>query len=366
MPKQYKIKPAHIAAQRLYNQQINTAQFTKVKDLVSYMCAVQSQDYAMSKWAIGLRLPGSTDNQIEKALDKGDILRTHVLRPTWHIIAAQDIYWMISLSADKIKALMKTMDRQLELTEKIFTKSNNIIAKCVEDGLHVNRDSIAACLEKAKISTKENRLAHLLLRAELEQIICSGKMDGNQRTYASLHSRVPKKKILTRDESLAQLANRYFKSRGPATVEDFSWWSGLSITAAKQGLEMVKQALYNDKIEGSVYWFADDWKPRIKNKEAVYLLPAYDEFIIGYKNRTAALATEHHKKVLSNNGIFYPTIIVNGQVAGLWKRHFQKEGVSIEVIFFQSQSEAIRRRLAKLATIFGKFADRKVKLTVTK
>ena len=366
MPKQYKIKPVHIAAQRLHNQQINAAQFTKIKDLVSYMCAVQSQDYAMSKWAIGLRLPGSTDNQIEKALDRADILRTHVLRPTWHIIAAQDIYWMISLSAGKIKALMKTMDRQLELTEKIFTKSNNIIAKCVEDGLHVNRDSIAACLEKAKISTGKNRLSHLLLRAELEQIICSGKIDGNQRTYASLHSRVPKKKILTRDESIAQLADKYFKSRGPATVEDFSWWSGLSITAAREGLEMVKQELHNDKIDGSVYWFANDRKPPVKNKEAVYLLPAYDEFIIGYKNRTAALAIEHHKKVLSNNGIFYPAIIVNGRVAGLWKRHFQKEEIFIETTFFQPQGEAIRGRVEKQAAVFGQFTESRVKLTETK
>ena len=366
MSKQYKIKPADIAAQRLHNQQINAAQFSKVKDLVSYMCAMQSQDYAMSKWAIGLRLPGSTDNQIEKALDKADILRAHVLRPTWHIIAAQDIYWMISLCADKIKALMKTMDRQLELTEKIFTKSNNIIAKCVEDGLHVNRDSIAACLEKAKISTGKNRLSHLLVRAELEQIICSGKIDNNQRTYAALHSRVPKKKILTRDESIAQLADKYFKSRGPATVEDFSWWSGLSITAAREGLEMIKQELHNDKIDGSVYWFANDRKPRVKNKEAVYLLPAYDEFIISYKDRTAALAIEHHKKVLSNNGIFYPAIIVNGQVAGLWKRHFQKEEIFIETTFFQPQDEAIRRRVEKQAAVFGQFAESKVKLMDTK
>jgi len=366
MPKQNNMKPLHIAAERLHNQQINTAQFTSVKDLVSYMCAIQSQDYAMSKWAIGLRLPGSTDNQIEKALDKGDILRTHVLRPTWHIIPAQDIYWMISLSAGKIKALMKTMDRQLEITEKIFKKTNNIIAKCVEDGLHVNRDNIAACLEKAKISTTENRLSHFLLRAELEQIICSGKMEGNQRTYASLHSRVPKKKILTREESLALLATRYFKSRGPATVEDFGWWSGLPITAAREGLEMVKRELHNVGIDGSIYWFANDWKQPAKIKEAVYLLPAYDEFIISYKDRTAALPTEHHKKVLSNNGIFYPTIIVNGQVAGLWKRHLQKEEVSIEATFFQPQSEAIGRKMEKQAKVFSQFAGRNVKLMGTK
>ena len=263
---------SHIANARLANQQIASAKFKKAKDLVAHMGAIQSQDYAMSKWAIGLRLPGSTEKQIEKALDKGEIIRTHVLRPTWHIITGADIYWMLALSADKIKSQMKTMNRQLELTEKIFTRSNTIIEKCLQDGKHLTREVIMDSLEKAKIPTQSNRLSHLLVRAELDGITCSGKMDGNKKTYALLSERVPTKKILSKEESLALLAKKYFTSHGPATIEDFSWWSGLSLTNARLGLEMVKSNFIFEKINGLAYWFSNDLHWPVENKSSVHLL----------------------------------------------------------------------------------------------
>jgi len=256
---------SHIANARLANQQIASAKFKKPKDLVAYMGAIQSQDYAMSKWAIGLRLPGSTEKQIENVLDKGEIIRTHVLRPTWHIITAADIYWMLALSADKIKSLMKTMNRQLELSEKIFTKSNAVIEKALGEGKHLTREALLSWFEKAKIPTHSNRLSHMLLRAELEGIACSGKMDGNKKTYALLSERVPKKKVLSKEESLALLAKKYFTSHGPATIEDFSWWSGLSLTNARLGLEMVKSNFIFEKINGLGYWFNNDLQWPVKN-----------------------------------------------------------------------------------------------------
>jgi len=361
------LKAADIAFARMYNQQIAVSGFTKPKDLVAYMGALQAQDYAMAKWAIGLRVPGSTEAEIEKSLNKGELLRAHVLRPTWHIIPASDIYWMLALSANKIKALMQTMDKQLELTEKIFTKSNAIVEKCLAGGQHLTREEIAAQLNKARIHTTENRLSHLMLRAELEGIACNGKSTGNKKTYALLEHRVPKKKQIGKNESLALLAATYFNSHGPATLHDFSWWSGLTLTDARHGLEAVKRQFNCEQLDGQEYWFAEKIPaPAKKKPRGVHLLPAYDEFIISYKDRTAMLPAEHHKKVLSNNGIFYPTIIVNGQVAGLWKRHLQKEEVSIEATFFQPQSEAIGRKMEKQAKVFSQFAGRNVKLMGTK
>jgi Winged helix DNA-binding domain len=350
---------SHIANARLANQQIASAKFKKAKDLVAHMGAIQSQDYAMSKWAIGLRLPGSTEKQIEKALDKGEIIRTHVLRPTWHIITGADIYWILALSADKIKSQMKTMNRQLELTEKIFTRSNTILEKCLQDGKHLTREVIMDSLEKAKIPTQSNRLSHLLVRAELDGITCSGKMDGNKKTYALLSERVPKKKILSKEESLALLAKKYFTSHGPATIEDFSWWSGLTLTNARQGLEMVKSNFIAEKINGLDYWFNNDLQLPVKNQSSVHLLPAFDEFIISYKNRTASLAAEHHKRALTMNGIFHPVIIVNGQVAGLWKRSVQKDMVNIEASFFKPQNKVTHCLIAKQTKLFGQFLGMK-------
>jgi Winged helix DNA-binding domain len=352
-----------IASARLMSQQIASAKFTKAKDIVAYMGAVQAQDYAMSKWAIGLRIPGSTEKQIEKALDKGDIIRTHVLRPTWHIIPAADIYWMLSLSAGKIKALMKTMDKQLELTEKVFTKSNNIITKCAEAGKHVDRDIIGDCLEKAGIHLGKNRLSHLLVRAELDEIICSGKTVAGKKTYTLLADRVPKKKLFSKDESLGMLAKKYFASHGPACVEDFSWWSGLTLSDARQGFETVRSNFITEKIGGFTYIFNDEVKFPAKTTSSVYLLPAYDEFIISYKNRTAALATEHQKKVFTVNGIFHPVVVVNGQVTGLWKRNFQKDRVDIETRFFQSHNKAIKDRIEEKAATLGFFLEKQVSVS---
>ncbi len=350
------MKPPDIATARLISQQIAGSAFTIAKELVAYMGAMQAQDYAMAKWAIGLRLPGSTEKQLEKALDDGNLLRTHVLRPTWHIVVAEDIYWMLALSAEKIKALMRTTDRQFELTEKIYSKSNNIIAKCFETEKHMDRDGIAASLHKANISTEKDRLSHLLIRAELEGIICSGKIIEGKRTYASLPERVPKKKLLTKDESLALLANKYFISRGPATIEDFSWWAGLTLTDARHGFDMVKPGFATEKINGISYLFSHELKWPVKNKASVFLLPAFDEFIISYKDRTASLETAHHKKIITRNGIFNPSIIVNGQVAGLWKRSYKNEKLAIETFYFVPPDKTVMAAVNKQAKQFGEFS----------
>ena len=350
-------KPAHIAMARLSSQQVAAVTFTNASDLISYMGAVQAQDYAMAKWAIGLRTHGSTEKQIDQALDKGELIRTHILRPTWHIVHAEDIYWMLALSAQKIKALMKPMNKQLELTEKIFTKSNGIIEKTLGKGVHLTREELAVVLEKAKISTQANRLAHLLERAELEGITCSGKMERNKKTYALLSQRVPGKKLLNKDESLALLAKRYFISRGPATIEDFSWWSNLPLKDARQGLEMIRSDLNSERIDDRTYWFDHERNDAVKQRSSVYLLPAFDEFIISYKDRTASLAPKHHKKALTVNGIFHPVIILNGQVAGLWKRSVEKGKVNIETTFFEPHRKTMENLVVKEAKIFERFLE---------
>jgi hypothetical protein len=319
------------------------------------MGAMQAQDYAMAKWGIGVRLPKSTDKQVQEAVDKGEILRTHVMRPTWHFVAADDISWMLELTAPRIRASLKSRQAELGLSETIIAKSFSVMEKAMTGNNHLTREQLHTELGKVKIPTDENRLSHLMAYAELEGLVCSGITKGNKQTYALLEERVKKKKKFTKEEALAELAKRYFLSHCPATINDFSWWSGLSVTDARKGLELVKSNFCSEIIDSETYWFSDAIKPIQKNKQQVYLLPAFDEFLISYKKRTASLPAEHHVKAVSFNGIFYPTIVINGKVTGLWKRTIKKEKVLIETNFFSAPDRATKNLIAERAQAFANF-----------
>ena len=345
---------------RLVSQKIATTEFSSARDVVGWMGAMQAQDFAMAKWAVGLRLLNPTNSKIETTLNKGEIIRTHVMRPTWHFVAAEDVYWLLDLTASKIKLAMKSRDKELELTEAIFNKSNNIIEGVLSGGEHLGREELAEAFINAGISTDNNRLSHLLVRAELEGIVCSGTMNGNKQSYALLSDRVPHKKILSRDESLAELANRYFTSHGPATLQDFVWWSGLSVTEARQGFESIKSGFISDTIGSVNYWFKDSFPNTLAEANTVYLLPAFDEFIISYRDRSASLSLIKHKKAVSDNGIFRPVIVQNGQVTGLWKRTIKKDEVMIETSSFLPGKKGSKHLYEAASLKFGRFLDKKV------
>ncbi|MEO6706678.1 MAG: winged helix DNA-binding domain-containing protein [Ginsengibacter sp.] len=351
-----------VAAIRLISQQIAGSRFKTPKEMVGWMGAMQAQDYRMAKWAVGIRIPNATEKNIEAAIDSGKIIRTHLLRPTWHLVAADDIYWMLELSAPRIKAAQKSREKQLELTEKIFIKSNTIFEKALAGGKHLTRVEMLQELAKVKIATDNNRSSYLLFNAESEGIICSGKTKDKQITYALLNERVPENKKLNKDEALYRLANKYFKSHCPATLQDFTWWSGLSVSDAKHALEIIKPGFISDKIGSGIYWFPDSFSIPKNYKESAYLLPAFDEFLISYKDRTAALAFENHKKAFSNNGIFWPTLVVNGQVKGIWKRTFKKDKVIVTISFFGAPGKDIIGLVEKAAEKLGYFLGHEIEM----
>ena len=347
---------------RLITQQIEATKFRTPKEIVSWMGAMQAQDYNMAKWAIGLRLPGTTDGTIEDAFNKGEILRTHVLRPTWHFVAAEDIYWMLELTSPQMNSLLKSRQKQLELTKTIFAKSNSIIEKAVSGRKHVTREELMTLLKKAKITITSERSYHLMYQAELNGIVCSGNMKGKNQTYALLEERIKKAKQIPREEALAKLADRYFTSHCPATLEDFTWWSGLNITDARHALEMIKKSLISETIKSKTYWFTNSFSIPAKSKSSLYLLPAFDEFFISYKDRTAAFQPEHHTKAFTNNGIFHPVILMNGKAIGLWKRNIQKDKVILEAAFFKNVSKTVILSVEKKFNQFGKFVEKKTEL----
>jgi len=344
---------------RLFSQKIASTEFTSAKEIVEWMGAMQSQDFAMAKWAVGVRLLNPTNTKIEEALNKGEILRTHVMRPTWHFVASDDIYWLLDLTANKIKSSMKSRDKELELSEAVYTKCNNIIGQLLIGGIHLSREEFAIAFNNSNIKTDNNRLSHIMLRAELEGIVCSGHVNGNKQTHALLSDRVPRKKILLRDESLAELAKRYFTSHGPATLQDFVWWSGLSVTDARQGFEAVKSLFISETIDAVQYWFKDSFPGNRIDRNTLYLLPAFDEFLISYRNRSASLSLIHHKKAVSDNGIFRPVIVVGGQVTGLWKRTIKKDEVMISTSSFLQGNEIETSLFEKASMAFGSFLGKK-------
>ena len=352
-----------IAYLRLINQQIAGSEFKTAKEIVGWMGAMQAQDFAMSKWAIGVRFPGSTEKVIEAALDTGEIIRTHLLRPTWHLVSADDINWMLRLTAPHIKASMKSRDKQLELDEKTYSKCNILLEKALQNSTNLTREALVTCLNSAGINTYDNRASHIFMRAELEGIICSGISTGNKQTYALLSLRVPDEIRINRDEALTKLATAYFKSHGPATLKDFNWWSGLPAADSHKALEMVKSDFSSKTVEGETYWFTESVADVYTNKESVYLLPAFDEFIISYKDRTSTLQLDHHSKAVSSNGIFRPVIVVNGQVAGIWKRSLIKNKILLETRFFNSANGIKPKSIDKAVSVLGKFMNREIDRT---
>lgn len=348
-----------ISRARLKNQHIAGSKFNRANEVVSWMGAMQAQDFNMALWALGVRTSNSSEKMIRSAINEAEIIRTHVLRPTWHFVSSNDINWMLDLSAPRIRTAMKSRDRELGLTENIFKKSRKILETVLSDDNHLTREEIISEFKRAKIPVDNNRASHLFVRAEIDQIICSGRLKGKKQTYALLSERVKQPTILKRDEALAELAKRYFTSHGPATLDDFNWWSGLIRSEAKQALEMAKPYFISETIGDKTYWFSDSNSYLKVDKNQLHLLPAFDEFLISYKDRSASIAEEDHKKAVSTNGIFRPVIVQDATVIGTWKRTINKEKVKLDIEFFNSANTSDNNRIEKIFSSYGEFIDKK-------
>jgi hypothetical protein len=243
--------------------------------------------------------------------------------------------------------------RRLELDEATFAKSNAIFAQTLQGGKQLTRQELAAALGQAGISTKGLRLTFILSRAEIEGVIASGARRGKQFTFALLDELIPASRSLERDEALAELAHRYFTSHGPATLQDFVWWSGLTAADARAGLEIVKSQLVKETIDGQIYWLSPSTETVNVASPTAYLLPAYDEYTVAYKDRSAVLDPAYAEQ--TGNGIFNPTIAVDGQIVGTWKRTFKKDGVAITQDLFTLLSEAEKQAIATAVERYGRF-----------
>ncbi len=359
-----------IARRRLHNQHIALAVFEEPTDVVEWLGAVQAQDYTGARWAVGQRIrgPKSTDAAIEQALDEGAILRTHLMRPTWHFVASADIRWMLALTGPRVNTANAYYYRQLELDDTTLRRTNDLLAKALQGGTqggtHLTRTELASELQQGGIATQGAlRLAYIMMRAELDGIVCSGPRRGKQFTYALLDERAPQARNLERDEALATLVGRYFTSHGPATVQDFVWWSGLTAADARAGLAMLASQITHEVVGGQTYWFAPSAPPAQDMSPTVHLLPNFDEYLVGYKDHSPVIDSTNQAKLNArNNELFSHMIIIDGEIAGTWKRTLKRDTVIIERTTFAPPTEDETRACAVAAERYGRFVGLPVTL----
>ena len=350
------MRASDIPGHRLHNQRLSRPTLAKPSDVVEWLCAVQAQDFLAAKWALGSRMRAATDEAVERAFTKGSILRTHVLRPTWHFVLPADIRWMLALTAPRIRAAMASRHRQLELDERTFRRAGAAIARALEGGAELTRDELRDVIRKAGVANPDlQRMTHIMMRAELDEVVVSGARRGKQFTYALLDARAPHARSLDRDAALEELTLRYFKTRGPATVQDFAKWSGLTVADARNGLEAVQSQLQRDDVGGRRYWFPAPARTRKPPSPTAYLLSIYDEYISSYKYRSAVVAAGHARKLVGMGNALTSVIVVDGQIVGTWKRTLTRKTVNVETRFFERPTKSEQRAVAAEARRYAEF-----------
>lgn len=341
---------ALIGMRRLYHQRISHPAFKDAAEVAAWMGAVQGQDYAGTKWAFGLRLPGCTDADIEQAFVDGVVMRTWAVRGTLHYVAPTDIHWILGLIAPRLISGNAGRYRELELDEPTLAHSTALIANALQDGQHLTRTELFTILQANGISMAGQRGFYMLQRAGLERLVYQAEMRGKDTTFRALEDG----KSLPKDEALAELARRYFRSHGPVTVTDFAGWAGLPITEARTGLEAIRSELVEEKLEGQSYWVSAEGSKQ--PERCVYLLPGFDEYVLGYRDRSVILDLAFSDAICpGGNGMFTPTIVSDGRIVGTWKRTVKKKAVEISFETFRALSTDETDQLDAEAARYGAY-----------
>jgi hypothetical protein len=348
------LKDMDIVAARLHNQHLADNPLKTAEEVVKHLGAVQAQEYPGAKWALAQRLEKTTNAQLDELFNAGKILRTHVMRPTWHFVAPEDIVWMLELTAPRIEQAMSYYNRKLQLDRAFFNKSDHIIGEALAGDNFLTRQELARALASHGIEASTQRLGHIMMQAELDRIICSGPLRGKQFTYALLSERAPHAKSLGRDASLALLAERYFTGHGPATVQDFVWWSGLTAADAKLGLRLAKK-LASQTIGGKEYWFGGATQAAAHIPKLM-LLSIYDEYVIAYSDYTPVFPPETHNltKLLGNAWLNY-VVVQNGRVAGTFRRQVKPKEIHLEFRLAPPLTEISKTSLESSAQRYAAF-----------
>ncbi|WP_153799248.1 winged helix DNA-binding domain-containing protein [Foetidibacter luteolus] len=347
---------------RLINQQIAATNCKTPEDVVKWMVAMQAQEYAMAKWAIGLRLEKASDTLVEACFNEGKILRTHLMRPTWHFVSPEDIRWLVALTAPRVNAINAYYYKKWELDNSVFKRSNNCLVKALQGGNMLTRTQLQDALAKAKIKADGVRLASILMKAELDAIICSGQRIGKQFSYALLEERAAPVKALSRAEALNKFVAQYFTSRGPATLQDFAYWSGLSMQDAKDAASFLPSNFEKITINKQEYYFipgdikAMQETVRKNSNRITFLMPDYDEYGMSYKNREAMAPKGKSVKLADSTPAPYHSIVLNGLMAGGWQKTGTDKKMEIATTPYYSWNKTQTTAVEKAVKRYKAFA----------
>lgn len=346
-----------LARERLRNQHVTHAPFKRPGDVVRWFGAVQAQDYLGALWAVGLRMQHASEMDIEQALAQKEIVRTWPLRGTLHFVAPEDVRWMLKLLTPRIVAgNANRLKRQFELTDALLGRCKDLFVAALQGGRQLSREEMYRVLETARISTANQRGLHILWRLAQDGVICFGARRGKQQTFVLLDEWIPASKVLEREQALAEVAARYFTSHGPATIQDFVWWSGLTLADAKVGLELTKSELESATIEGSDYWYSNGTRAARAMAQTACLLPSFDESTVGYADRRALFDVRRLKKIDHWEMLVLGSVIViDGRVVGTWKRRFEKGKVAVTPKPFAALSKSEKRALEHATERYAAF-----------
>lgn len=348
--------PLDIAYRRLRNQRLAGNPLASPEEVVRWLGCVQSQDYGPAKWSLGERSRGAVDADIDRAMAEGAILRTHMLRPTWHFVLPEDIRWMQALTAPRVHAQNAYYYRQTGLDDGLRARCNRLLQDALRGGNQLTRKELEGVLAAGGIALKGLGMAYVLMQAELDCIICSGGLRGKQQTYALLDERAPPAPVLTRDEALAELVVRYFTSRGPATAKDVRFWSSLPLDDIHRGIEMAGARLQREEIEGLSMWSAPGEAPvRPPSSPRVHLLQGLDEYFVGYGESRAFCDQSGVRPSPVDRAIYNGALILDSQLAGHWKRAVTKRSVMFTVALRVPFDDAQMQALHAAADAHGAF-----------
>lgn len=343
-----------IGNHRAHSQQLSSLTHSRVADLVRWMGAIQAQEYRMSKWAIGMRLDGGTLNQVNAAIDSGEILRSHLLRPTWHWVAAEDYRWILKLCGDRLRSSYRSWGKTVGLTEELYAELVPQIEKILS-GRSLERVEIQTELARLGTEMDIRYVSWMLGLAETAGLVCSGADRGGKPTYALLDERVPSGSDMTLEEACAELARRYFQSHSPATIDDFVWWSGLPVTQVRKALAAIRPECVVEVRGGVEYvFYGSGEKPKVP--KCVQLLPAFDEFLISYKDRSASIASIHEPHAYNRYGTFYPVVLYHGRIVGKWRDIGAKK--PIEFTYFNLPKRASEKAIADAVKRYRRFQEK--------
>ena len=343
-----------MVAERLRRQGLIRPIQRTPEDVVTWFGAMQAQEYEPATWGIGLRMQGDPARaDVERAVDDGSVVRTHVMRPTWHFVSRADIRWLLQLTAPRVHQAMASYRRKLELDARVLGRCCAVFERALDDGRHLLRAELAERLARARLPMSGSRLAMAVMYAELEGLICSGARRDRKFTYANLTERAPGAKLLGRDEALAALMTRYLQSHGPATVRDFSWWSGLTMADGRRAIEIVGARRRDEG--GLAYWSLPGTPPGSARARAALLLPIYDEYLVAYRDRVVVPHIQPQMTKLPGWNTFQHAVILNGQVAGTWRIPRVDDPIAIDVTLVPGLSARAKHAVIQAAKRYGRF-----------